>query len=58
MEKTKLKYNTPIEVSKDNYIKLNNEWSGVCAFREEDGRYFVMVWIMRYRNEISKIINS
>ena len=53
----KLPYNTPIETTKEKYDKIMSRYSGICAGREEGGRYYIMLWIVSYRNEIKKLLN-
>ncbi len=52
-----IKYNTPIEVSKEQYKFLMNEYSGIVAGRvSEDGKFYIRVWVMKFANDIAKIL--
>jgi hypothetical protein len=54
----KIKYDTPIEVSKKQYDIIINDFSGVVAHRTENGKYFVKVLLMKYSKFIKQIINK
>lgn len=51
-----IKYDQPIEVSADQYHVIMRKLPGVCAGRYEDGSYFIKVWLMKYVDQIQKII--
>lgn len=53
-----IKYNTPIEVEKPKYNILMTKLSGIVAGREEDGKYFIKVLVMKYANHVQKILNQ
>jgi len=58
-----VKYDTPIEVSEEEYRYLTSHFSGSIAHRKENGKFFIKVWyrsvfpyIQRYLNrDIEKI---
>jgi len=53
-----IKYDTPIEVEKPKYNILMTKFSGIVAGREEDGKYFIKVLVMKYANHVQQILNQ
>ena len=53
-----IKYDVPIEVTKSQYEILMNDCSGIVAGRIEDGKYYIKVWLMRYKDMVTKILNK
>lgn len=53
-----IKYNIPIEVDKKHYNMLMTQLSGIVAGREENGKYFVKVLIMKYAEHVKQILNT
>ena len=52
-----IKYDTPIEVSKEQYNLLMSKCRGIVAGREsEDGKCYIKVWAMEYAEIIAEII--
>lgn len=51
-----IKYDTPIEVSKEQYLLIINKFCGVVAHREHEGKYYIKVWVMGYANKIKEIL--
>lgn len=52
-----IEYDTPIEVSKEQYNILMTQCKGIVAGREsEDGKFYVKVWAMDYAEIVAKII--
>ena len=53
----KLKYDVPFEVSEAAFKIIMNNLSGTCAGRKEDnGRYFIKVWMCAYIKKIKQVI--
>lgn len=52
-----IKYNVPIEVTKRQYNTIMVDFKGVCAGLVKDGKYYIKVWFMEYKNDIQSIIN-
>lgn len=50
------KYNTPIEVTKSQYNRLMVECAGIVAGREENGKYFIKVMIMKYVSIVRNVL--
>lgn len=42
---TEIKYDTPFEVTKEQYEQLMKQCDGLVAGREEKGKYFIKVWL-------------
>lgn len=51
-------YDEQIEVTKDQYIYLINNFKGVIAHRMYQGKYYIKIWLMRYAPQIQQIINK
>lgn len=51
-----IKYDEPFEVNKTQYDKIMYHLAGVVAGREEDGKYFIKLWVTKYKNIIEQII--
>jgi hypothetical protein len=50
-----IKYDTPIEVNEKQYKKLMHECSGIVAGREENGKYYIKVWLMKYADYVRRV---
>jgi hypothetical protein len=53
-----IKYDTPIEVTESQYRKLMSDFAGIVAGRQENGRYFIKVWMMKYKEQIRTTIKN
>lgn len=53
-----IKYNTQIEVEKPKYNILMTKLSGIVAGREDGGKYFIKVLVMKYANYVQQILNQ
>lgn len=55
-----LVHDTQFEVNKRQYTAIKTQMDGVCATREENGRYFAkcMVHTSHYRKEIMDLLNK
>lgn len=53
---TEIKYDTPIEVTKEQYLTAEVNLRGVAAFQEKDGKYFVKLWHGGYKPALRKIL--
>ena len=54
----KLKYDTQVEVSQKAHDIIMNQLAGVCAGREENGKFFIKCFMMGYKKEIKAIIKA
>ena len=52
-----IRYNIPFEVNAKQYEVLMRDMCGVCAGREDAGKFYIMVWMPQYKNEVSKVLN-
>lgn len=51
----KLEYDTPIEVNILQYKNIMSKCRGmVCGRKDEDGKYWIKVWMMKYEDFILK----
>ena len=53
-----IKYNEKTEVTKEQFITLKRNADGICAFRNEQDKYFVKLMIPKYADFVQKVINS
>ena len=45
-----IKYDAPIEVTKEQYDRIKIKFAGLVAHRvDSDGRYWIKLWHMKYR---------
>lgn len=54
----KVEYDKQIEVTKEQYVFLVNNFAGILAHREEKGKYYIKVWIMSSAEIIEQILNQ
>ena len=54
----KLVYNTSVEVTEKQYNAVIVRCAGIIAHRIENGKYFIKLWIPRYRKEVLEILNQ
>lgn len=53
-----IEYDTPFEVTKEQYNTLMNNFQGVVAGRESEGKYYIKAWLMQYASAISQFLNK
>lgn len=53
-----VKYNEPIEVTKEQYIKISIYWKGICAFRKTETQYFVKLLVPAYSQELASFLSK
>lgn len=55
----KIKYDQPIEVTKNQYSSIVKLFSGLVAHRydEKENKYYVKVWNMKYAPKIQYVID-
>jgi hypothetical protein len=53
-----ISYNTPIEVTKDKYEILMNDFASIVAGRIDGDKYYIKVWVMKYAPYIKKVIEA
>jgi hypothetical protein len=53
----KIEYDTPIEVTKEQYHLVMTEASGIVAGRIDNGKYYIKVWMMSYANYVVKLLS-
>lgn len=52
----KIEYDTPIEVSKEQYQVLSTQFCGIVAHREEGGKYYIKVWVKGFIPQIEDFL--
>jgi hypothetical protein len=45
-----IEYNIKTEVTKNQFTNLRKYCSGICAFRQENEKYFVKLLLPKYKN--------
>jgi hypothetical protein len=53
-----IEYDKPFEVTEAQYRYLIIEYSGAIAHRKENGKFYIKLWTMSYKEEIEKYLNS
>jgi hypothetical protein len=54
-----LKYDTSIEVTKQQFEIIKNQFSWICAYRiDEQGKYWIKCLVMKYKNYVEQILNK
>lgn len=51
-----IKYDTPYEVNERQYKALWKDWSWIVAFRVEDGKYFIKLWRLKYKEHVLNVL--
>ncbi len=51
-------YDTVIEVKKDQYKIITNNFCGVIAHNQVGEKYFIKIWITKYSNQIMRLIEK
>jgi hypothetical protein len=54
----KLIYNTPIEVNQKQYNFCMSKFNGICAGRQENGKYFIKILFMKYHKEVEQFLKD
>ena len=50
-------YDTPIEVTREQYEKLKVVFAEIVAHREENGKYWIKLWDVRFKKELEEYLN-
>lgn len=53
-----MNYDKPIEVTAKQYGRIMTELKGVCAGQIKEGKYFVKIWLMRWKANVQWIIET
>ena len=53
-----IKYNKPIEDSQKQYGRIMTELKGVCAGKVENGKYYIKIWIMSWKQNVQWILET
>lgn len=53
-----IKYDTPTEVTEKQFKIIMTDLSGTCAGKKIDGKFFIKLWVMKYKQDILNIINT
>lgn len=53
-----IEYNKPIEVTQKQYGRIMTELKGVCAGKVEDGKYYIKVWLMNWKQNVQWILET
>ena len=55
-----IKYDIPIEVTKKQYQRIIKKFSQIIAHRidDDDGRYWIKLWAMEFKDELEKELTN
>lgn len=53
-----LEYDTPQEVTEKQYNAVMSKLSGICAGQIQDGKYYIKLWLTKYRKYVLQIITE
>jgi tricorn protease-like protein len=54
-----IEYNTPIEVTEDQYQRIVGRYRMVVAHRQDaEGRYWIKLWAMEFKGHLEKELNK
>lgn len=53
-----VEYCTPIEVSKTKFEELRKLFSGILAFRESEGNYYIKLFVSKFQDQVEKVLNQ
>jgi len=56
MNQIDIKYDQPIEVTKEQYYKITSSLGMIVAHRINKGKYFVKLWDMRYIKHLNHLL--
>lgn len=54
----RLEYDVPVEVSEKAYRTMMNKCSGLIAGREDAGRFYIKIWMMKYRSYTESLLKA
>ena len=54
----KIKYNTPIEITREQFNRVVPMFPMIVAHRIKNGRYYIMLWVMSYKDALIRILNK
>lgn len=57
-EEIKIEYDKDIEVNESQYRFLMNNFQGIICGREENEKYYIKVWLMKYANHIANFLKK
>jgi len=55
---TDIKYDQPIEVSEARYRAIMNLLGDKVAGREDSGKFYIKVWMMKYAYIVQRMIDT
>ena len=54
-----LEYNTPVEVSQEQYRRVTGMFRMIVAHRQDqEGKYWIKLWAMEHRERVEKELNK
>jgi len=53
-----LKYNVKTEVSENQYNILKTQAAGIIAHKKENGKFYIKLWLPKYRDFVNNILNT
>ena len=52
-----LEYNKPIEVTENQYRVIMTQLAGICAGKEEDGKFYIKLWMTKYKKNVQQVLD-
>lgn len=53
-----LTYNTPIEITKNQFDIANKTMQGIVAFQEKNNKYFIKLMIPKYKKIVKNLLSN
>lgn len=53
-----LEYDTPVEVTQKQFNATMSKCSGIVCGQEEGGKYFIKLWVTKYRSYVKQILEQ
>lgn len=52
-----MRYDTPFEVTEKQYGTVMNRCSGLVCGRRSEGKFYIKLWMIQYRDYVEKVLN-
>jgi len=53
-----LQYDIPVEVTEKQYRAVKSEFGGIIAHRKENGKYYIKLWLMRFKSLLEQSLEN
>lgn len=51
-------YDEPIEVNQKQYEEVSKRFTGLCAFQEKEGKFYIKLWYLRYATALTELLKQ